>query len=105
MSLPKDPKDMNLQELRMLLEVRKLELQIQAQDVRHKLGLTSRIFKAIKSSGVLESFAEIFQEFTSRPSRPKREGPEPGFEPESKSESPGKRPPAKKKPSRKRKSP
>ncbi|MCG9875135.1 MAG: hypothetical protein MH321_10145 [Leptospiraceae bacterium] len=61
MPLPKDPKDMNLDELRMLIEFRKLELKMEFQEVRHSLGLGSRILKAFKNSGILEGIQESFQ--------------------------------------------
>jgi hypothetical protein len=60
MPLPKDPKDMNLDELRMLIEFRKLELKMEFQEVRHSLSIGTRILKAIKSSGILEGLQESF---------------------------------------------
>jgi len=58
MPLPKDPRDMNLDELRMLIEFRKLELKMEFQEVRHSLGIGTRILRAIKNSGILEGLQE-----------------------------------------------
>ncbi|WCL47798.1 hypothetical protein [Leptospira sp. GIMC2001] len=59
MPLPKAPKDMNLEELRMLLEVRKLEMKIELQDVQHSLRIGSRILTAVKKSGILEQITSL----------------------------------------------
>lgn len=67
MSLPKKPQDMNIDELRMLLEVRKLELKIQFQDVRHKLGIEGRILRAIQKSGIIETVLQSVQTKTNAP--------------------------------------
>jgi hypothetical protein len=54
----KPPQEMSLEELRMLIEIRKLEMKIHLQEVKHNLGIGSRILKAIRKSGILESFQE-----------------------------------------------
>ena len=59
MSLPKSPKDMNLEELRMLLEVRKLEMKVELQDVQHSLRIGSRILTAVKKTGILDQLAGL----------------------------------------------
>ncbi|MCC5814890.1 MAG: hypothetical protein JJT78_09045 [Leptospira sp.] len=67
MSLPKSPEDMNLDELRLLLEIRKLELKNSLQEVKHRLGIGGRILKAIQKSGIIESFAQTVQSYTANP--------------------------------------
>jgi hypothetical protein len=76
MSLPKDPKDMNLDELRMLIEFRKLELKMEFQEVRHSLGIGSRILKAFKNSGILEGIQESFQKKAATTSKKDAKGGE-----------------------------
>lgn len=61
--LPKDPKDMNLDELKMLLEIRKLELKNGLQDVKHRLGIGARILKAIQRSGIIESISQSVSQY------------------------------------------
>lgn len=61
MALPKKPQDMNIDELRMLLEVRKLELKIQFQDLRHTLGIGGRILRAVQKSGIIETIIQSIQ--------------------------------------------
>lgn len=52
---------MNLTELELLLEIRKLELRNSLQDVQYKLGIGGRILRAIQKSGIIESLVQNLQ--------------------------------------------
>jgi 16S rRNA G1207 methylase RsmC len=76
MNLPKSPEDMNLDELKMLLEIRKLELKNSLQEVKHRLGIGGRILRAIQKSGIIESFAQTIQTYTSQSNPPAQPKPQ-----------------------------
>jgi hypothetical protein len=53
----KDPRDMSVEELRLLLQIKKLELKMEGIDVLDKLSLGRRVAIFIQKSGV---FNRIF---------------------------------------------
>lgn len=65
---------MDLNELRMLLEYRKLEIKLQFQDVRHKIGIGGRVLRAIQKSGIIETIIDSLQ----KPSPPQNSATETG---------------------------
>ena len=57
---------MSLEELRMLIEIRKLEMKIHLQEVKHNLGIGARILKAIRKSGIIESIQDGITQYSNK---------------------------------------
>ncbi|GBF51961.1 hypothetical protein LPTSP4_34990 [Leptospira ryugenii] len=58
--LEKDPKDMSLDELRMLLKIRRLDLSLEWNEFQSKLRFWQRVGRSIKQSGLLEQILSKF---------------------------------------------
>lgn len=66
----KDPKDMNIEELKLLLEIRKLELKNSLMELQNNLQWGYRILRGIQKSGVLEMvFSKEDKKDKTHPSR------------------------------------
>ncbi len=62
----KDPRDMSLDELRMLLKIKRLDLQLEWNSFQGKIRFWQRVGRTIKQSGFLEKVQEGFQTYTTR---------------------------------------
>lgn len=61
----KDPRDMSLDELRMLLKIKRMDLELGWLDFQGKLNLWQRIGRSLKQSGVLDKIQETFKTYVS----------------------------------------
>jgi len=61
----KDPHEMSLEELRMLLKIKRLDLQLEWNSFQGKIRFWQRIGRTIKQSGFLEKVKEGFQAYGS----------------------------------------
>ncbi|WP_411821334.1 hypothetical protein [Leptospira sp. 'Mane'] len=59
----KDPKDMTLEELRMLLKIRRLDLDLEWKEFQGKIHFWQRVGRTVKQSGILEKFQEGIQAY------------------------------------------
>ena len=72
----KEPKDKSLDELKLLLEIRRLELVNQLQKVQYKLEIGTRFFRAIQKSGIPQEFEKFLQTSAKRKSvSPRKKSP------------------------------
>ena len=69
--MKKDPEAMSESELEMLLEIKKLEMKLAAQNLESKLRIPERILRYARTSGLLDKLLAI-----SRPS-PESSQPDP----------------------------
>lgn len=56
--LDKNPREMSLDELRMLLKIRRLDLELEWKEFQGKIHFWQRIGRTVKQSGILEKFKE-----------------------------------------------
>ncbi|MDZ4726414.1 MAG: hypothetical protein SH817_09665 [Leptospira sp.] len=54
----KDPRDMSLDELRMLLKIKRLDLELEWNQFQGKIRFWQRVGRTIKQSGILEKFMD-----------------------------------------------
>ncbi|TGL61874.1 hypothetical protein EHQ58_04495 [Leptospira ognonensis] len=64
----KDPRDMSLDELRMLLKIKRLDLQLEWNVFQGKIRFWQRVGRTIKQSGFLEKIQEGLQAYRSQSS-------------------------------------
>jgi hypothetical protein len=57
----KDPREMSLDELRMLLKIKRQDVLLEWNDFQGKIRFWQRIGRTVKQSGILEKFQEGFQ--------------------------------------------
>ncbi|TGN19113.1 hypothetical protein [Leptospira idonii] len=62
----KDPKDMSLDELRMLLKIRRLDLELEWKEFQGKIHFWQRLGRAVKQSGFLEKVQETVSSYFSK---------------------------------------
>ncbi|MCZ8155598.1 MAG: hypothetical protein O9264_05740 [Leptospira sp.] len=61
----KDPRDMSLDELRMLLLIKRQDLQLEWNEFQGKVKFWQRVGRTIKQSGILDRIKEGFQSYQS----------------------------------------
>ena len=54
----KDPRDMSLDELRMLLKIKRFDLELEWNQFQGKIRFWQRVGRTIKQSGILEKFMD-----------------------------------------------
>jgi len=63
----KDPRDMSLDELRMLLKIKRLDLELEWNQFQGKIRFWQRVGRTIKQSGILEKFMDGFAAYRKDP--------------------------------------
>jgi hypothetical protein len=61
----KDPRDMSLDELRMLLLIKRQDLQLEWNEFQGKVKFWQRVGRTIKHSGILDRIKEGFHSYQS----------------------------------------
>jgi hypothetical protein len=71
----KDPQDMTLEELRMLLKIKRLDLQLEWNAFQGKIRFWQRVGRTLKQSGIFEKFQEGVQAYRSGTSNEQNPNP------------------------------
>ncbi|TGM21607.1 hypothetical protein [Leptospira meyeri] len=61
--LDKDPKDMSLTELRMLLKIKRMDLQLGWNEFEGKIKFWQRVVRSVRESGMLDQVREGIQSY------------------------------------------
>ncbi|TGM77682.1 hypothetical protein EHR01_08740 [Leptospira mtsangambouensis] len=61
--LDKDPKDMSLTELRMLLKIKRMDLQLGWNEFEGKIKFWQRVVRSIRESGMVDQMKEGIQSY------------------------------------------
>ncbi|TGM51658.1 hypothetical protein EHQ91_16740 [Leptospira biflexa] len=66
--LDKDPKDMSLSELRMLLKIKRMDLQLGWNEFESKIKFWQRVFRSLRESGILDKAKDGIQSYLQKDS-------------------------------------
>ncbi|MDF3820371.1 hypothetical protein P3G55_10695 [Leptospira sp. 96542] len=61
--LEKDPKDMSLSELRMLLKIKRMDLELGWVEMQAKLNFWQRLGRSVRQSGIVDKIQDSLQNY------------------------------------------